>query len=460
MKINKLIIVGIVSVAVSALALDYVEVIDVAARQRYPWNGLVDIDFELDSRATEPYMMKVTVFDNVGKTNLTVKTVYTENVSQKANPCMVTKNTTRIVWDAAADLPDGFKCTNVLVTCQDTRCTPSNRLYCVIDLSAGSSASSYPVSYLDSVPTGGWTDEYKTTKLVFRRIDAGDFMMGSPDNEVNRKSNENLHKVIISKPYYIGVFELTENQYRLIMGGSGTSMTPKLVPYATCRGADYPGTQYRWPTTTAIEGSSIVGKLRTKSGIPTIDLPTEAQWEMAARGHSMKALNTGYDSTAEMTDLTGRYDGNKNDGKGDASSSRLTYVGMYMPNAIGLYDMLGNAREWCLDAWKDALGTATVTDPRGNSSISTGDTNSGNGAYVYASKRVVKGGGFYIYSEGSRVGGGTPRYYYNRADASLSACRTAYRTYSWSRSTANSSSDPAIYNNWSYEGVRLAFVVE
>ena len=109
MNITKLAAVGIVSVAVSAMALDYVEVIDVVARQRYPWNGLVDIDFELDSKATEPYMMKVTVFDNVGKTNLPVKTVYTEKVSQKANPCMVTKDTTRIVWDAAADLPDGFK---------------------------------------------------------------------------------------------------------------------------------------------------------------------------------------------------------------------------------------------------------------------------------------------------------------------------------------------------------------
>ena len=75
MKINKLITAGIIMAAVSALALDYVDVIDVKARQRYPWNGLVDIDFELDSKATEPYQMKVTVFDNDGKTNLPVKTV-------------------------------------------------------------------------------------------------------------------------------------------------------------------------------------------------------------------------------------------------------------------------------------------------------------------------------------------------------------------------------------------------
>lgn len=454
MNIKKQVVVGIISVAAaSVLALDNVEIIDVAGRQRYPWNGLVDIDFELDSKATEPYMMKVTAFDNVGKTNLPVKSVFTPGVSTTNNPCMVTKDTSRIIWNAAADLPDGFKCTNVLVTCQDTRCTTSEKLYCVINLAGGSNASSYPVTYLDSVPTGGWTDEYKRTKLVFRRIEAGSFMMGSPDGETNRKSNENLHRVNISKSYYVGVFELTENQYKLIMGSGETSMKPALVPYATCRGADYDystypdsPTQYCWPTYTTVDESSLVGKLRTKSGITTIDLPTEAQWEMAARGNAMTALNTGYDSAAATMALTGRYYGNKDDGKGDASSSTVTYVGMYMPNAIGLYDMLGNAREWCLDSWKESLGTATVTDPKGNSSISKGDANPGSGRTCYATRRVVKGGGFYNFV--------MARYNYKEVEADLSAVRCAYRTYGWSRSTNDYS------YAWNYEGVRLVFTAQ
>ena len=53
-----------------------------------------------------------------------------------------------------------------------------SELYMVIDLSGGPSAPSYPVSYLNGVPVGGWTDEYKTTKLVMRRIPAGTFTMG------------------------------------------------------------------------------------------------------------------------------------------------------------------------------------------------------------------------------------------------------------------------------------------
>ena len=88
MNIKKLITVGVAGMAMGVMALDYVEVTDVKARQRYPWNGLVDIDFELDSKATEPYQMQVTVVDNVGKTNLPVKTVYTEGISFKEKPCI------------------------------------------------------------------------------------------------------------------------------------------------------------------------------------------------------------------------------------------------------------------------------------------------------------------------------------------------------------------------------------
>jgi hypothetical protein len=64
--------------------------------------------------------------------------------------------------------------------------SPSSERYLVIDLSAGPSATSYPVSYLSAVPVGGWTDEYKTTKLVMRRITKGAFTMGSPTGELGR----------------------------------------------------------------------------------------------------------------------------------------------------------------------------------------------------------------------------------------------------------------------------------
>ncbi|MBM4027405.1 MAG: hypothetical protein FJ280_18660, partial [Planctomycetes bacterium] len=90
--------------------------------------------------------------------------------------------------------------------------------YLVIDLSAGPSATSYPVSYLSSVPSGGWSDVYKTTKLVMRRIPAGTFTMGSPSGELGRYDNETQHQVTLSKDFYIGVFEVTQKQWERVMG--------------------------------------------------------------------------------------------------------------------------------------------------------------------------------------------------------------------------------------------------
>ena len=61
--------------------------------------------------------------------------------------------------------------------------TPGNGLYLVVDLSGGTNAVSYPVSYLGAVPNGGWTNEHKTTKLVLRRIDPGSYTMGCSVSE-------------------------------------------------------------------------------------------------------------------------------------------------------------------------------------------------------------------------------------------------------------------------------------
>lgn len=399
MNVKKLIVVGIMAVAASVLALDNVEIIDVAGRQRYPWNGLVDIDFELDSKATEPYMMKVTVFDNVGKTNLPVKSVFTLGVSTTNNPCMVTKDTSRIIWNAAADLPDGFKCTNVLVTCKDARTIEDENRYMVIDLSGGSSASSYPVSYMSTPPVGGWTDEYKLTKLVLRRVDAGTFMMGSPSDEVGRKTNEDYHKVTLTKGYYLSVFEITERQYALVKGGSGSSKKPVLVTYETTRGdhlkADDSSSSlgyrkfksnYCWPDSTAVDSDSFVGRLRARTTVDTFDLPTEAQWEFASKGECIKAVNIGLDCSVAAVNAVGRNINNRSDGLGDAASTTTTYVGLYMPNALGFYDMLGNAAEWCVDAYETNLGTSSVTDPKGG----TATIQSYNDYWIY---RVIKGGG-------------------------------------------------------------------
>jgi len=294
--------------------------------------------------------------------------------------------------------------------------------YMVIDLSGGTNATSYPISYLDAVPSGGWTDTYKTTKLVMRKIPKGTFTMGSPTSELGRKPIETEHTVTLTKDFYIGVFEVTQRQWELVMGNRPSYFTNssyyaarpvEQVSYYDIReNPDNSDDQtVDWPSNSVVNATSFMGKLRSKTGLSTFDLPTESQWEYACRAGTTTALNTGYDLTSMdkdfRMDAAGRY--SKNNGywhrkryqkalnailfwrkgpdvgsdyinksdcnKSDGKNMTTTEVGSYLPNVWGLYDMHGNVCEWCLDY----LGTYpdTVTDP---------------GYSVSGSGRVIRGG--------------------------------------------------------------------
>ena len=243
----------------------------------------------------------------------------------------------------------------------------TNRLYMVIDLSGGPSAESYPISYLNEVPEGGWTEEYKTTKMVLSKIEAGKFTMGSPENELERDDDEVQHEVTLTKPFFAGVFEVTQKQYELVTGNDpsqykGDARPVECVSYNKIRGKDKGA---GWPDNNEVDEESFFGILRAKTGLE-FDLPTEAQWEFACRAGTTTALNSGKNLSDksecdEMAEV-GRYYYNQNDGKGGYTNAHTT-VGSYLPNAWGLYDMHGNVREWCLD-WK-ASYDGDATDPKG-----------------------------------------------------------------------------------------------
>ena len=139
----------------------------------------------------------------------------------------------------------------------------------VIDLSGGANASSYPVIYVNSVPSGGFnTDEYKTTKLVLRLIRPGMFMMGGS------------YQVTLTKPFYCGVFEVTQRQYELVTGANpsyykGDMRPVEQVSWNTIRGNS---STYNWPGSATVNPNSFVGRLQARTGL-SFDLPTEAQWE-------------------------------------------------------------------------------------------------------------------------------------------------------------------------------------
>jgi formylglycine-generating enzyme required for sulfatase activity len=256
-------------------------------------------------------------------------------------------------------------------------------LYLVIDLSGGPEASSYPVSYLDAVPSGGWTDEYKTTKLVMRRILAGTFTMGSPEGELGRSEDETQHQVTLTKDFYIGVFEVTQKQWERVMGDWPScfnntayrdSRPVEQRSWDDIRGGTWPGGQ---PA-----AGTFMQRISARTGL-SFDLPTEAQWEYACRAGTKTAMNSGKNTTTADWDTpcpnmseVGRYDGNPCS-RSVSTVDGTAKAGSYLPNAWGLYDMHGNVGEWCLD-WYDTY-PITVSDPLGA---------------VSGSDRVSRGGGW------------------------------------------------------------------
>lgn len=244
--------------------------------------------------------------------------------------------------------------------------------------------------------TGVTQDEvYKTTKLVVRRIPAGTFMMGSPEGESERnvspiagatKAGETQHQVTLRKDYWMGVFPVTQKQYKLITGsdsvptsqhGDISSGNADLNPvydlkYYDVRGSDKGS---KWPSSHEVDESSVLGQLRNLIDKDDIDLPTEAQWERACRGgneganilFSGKPLYVdGQVQSANRNEAVWCYYNSKKEG-GAASETVTQEVGIKVPNAFGLYDMVGNVCEWVLDRAADFTADPE-TDPVGAAS--------------------------------------------------------------------------------------------
>ena len=375
-----------------AVAADVtVSVTNVVSRQRYPWNGLVDIDCEVVcSDPATNVNLYLSAKDNAAGKSLPVRRVRLEGATAFTNALEVKAGKHRVTWDAGADAPNVVS-GDVTIEVQALAGTGN---YLVIDVSGGPNAASYPVSYLGAEPQGGWGDEYKTSNIVMRLIQPGTFTMGSPDGEVGRDSDEVQHEVTISQPFYMGVFEVTQKQYELVMDSKpsyykGDMRPVEYVSWNTIRGNS---STYNWPNVKTVDSNTFMGRLRAKTGLDGFDLPTEAQWEYACRAGTTTALNNGKDLKSQSHDSAmdevGRYDYNCNygllfaDHKGGYDNNHTT-VGSYMPNEWGLYDMHGNVWEWCLD-WYGSYQVPADPDPVGPAS---------------GSARVLRGGSWFYHAQ-------------------------------------------------------------
>lgn len=232
--------------------------------------------------------------------------------------------------------------------------------YMVVDLTSNSTGDSCAVSYLSEAPESGWTDEYKTDKLVLRWVAPGEFVMGSPKDEFARfEPHETQHGVVLSKGFWIGVFKCTQAQWKNVMGENSGGGERGKMPKARVSYVDLRGNQkgLSWPEVGEVDESSFFGALQAKTGLK-FDLPTDAQWEYACRAGTTNALYNGASLQKrghdESIDCLARH-----------FSPSPVPVGSLLPNPLGLYDMYGNGWEWIRDRCVGDLGTARVVDPVG-----------------------------------------------------------------------------------------------
>lgn len=208
------------------------------------------------------------------------------------------------------------------------------------------------------------------------KVEAGSFIMGCTSEQGSDccVDESPYHRVTITNDYYIGKFEVTQELYEAVMG----------VNPSYWKAFDRPVEQVSWND--AMEFCSELSRLTGRR----FTLPTEAEWEYAARG-GKKSTNAKYSGSSSIATVAW-YDGN--------SGSQTHPVGRLRANELGIYDMSGNVWEWCLD-WMGNYSSATQTDPMGPGS---------------GSCRVHRGGSSGNYDERCRV---ARRYCYSPDDRNI-----------------------------------------
>lgn len=251
----------------------------------------------------------------------------------------------------------------------------------------------------------GWDREYKNkivmvNNIAFKMVlvEAGTFIMGATSEQTGAASDElPAHQVTFTKDYYMGETEVTQALWYAVMGQKPTSDGSQWTStYGV--GDNYPAYYISWN-----DCQEFITKLNQLTGLE-FRLPTEAEWEYAARGGNKATTQTLY-SGSNIIDDVAWYRDNR--------SSGTHIVAGKSANALGLYDMSGNVWEWCNDWYSSSYySSSPQTDPTGPSS----------GTY-----RVMRGGSW---------------------NSIASHCRVAYRYSSPVSSRIN------------YYGMRLALTVE
>ena len=193
------------------------------------------------------------------------------------------------------------------------------------------------------------------------KVEAGSFDMGATSEMENPYEDEKpVHRVTLTNNYYVGKYEVIQALWQAVMGSNPSKF----------KGADLPVEQVSWN-----DCQDFVSKLNAMTG-KRFRLPTEAEWEYAARG-GKKSRGYQYSGSNTLGDVAWY---------GDNSGSKTHAVGTKQPNELGIYDMTGNVWEWCQD-WYDSYSSSPQTNPTGAAS---------------GSDRVSRGGSWDFSARGCR----------------------------------------------------------
>ena len=276
----------------------------------------------------------------------------------------------RVTWKPWLSWPDRKILDNSVTAVVTAWATNAPPPYMAVDLLSWSNISYYASA--EAVPGGVGADVYKTTKMLMRRCPAAGvrWRMGGLITEETSRLERRAHYVTLSEDYYIGVYELTQAQYvnfRTTAEGvaptnpskfTGDKRPFEMLSYDDMRGVN---STYCWPRDGhAVNTTKPLGRLRTLTGIDSFDLPTEAQWEFACRAGSTGFYYDNSAADAENLKPLGWF--NRNSTNETTNAAETHEVGLKQPNDWGLYDMLGNVWEACLDAYIDGQGGAVDAD--------------------------------------------------------------------------------------------------
>ena len=242
------------------------------------------------------------------------------------------------------------------------------------DVSTTASTVSVSPVQVPAVPSNTISDDVITIPvkdgicIEMVKVEAGTFMMGATSEMKNPYDDEKpVHQVTLTNDYYMGKYEVTQALWQVVMGKNPSYF----------KGDNLPVNYVRWK-----DCQRFISKLNSMTG-RKFRLPTEAEWEYAARG-GKKSRGYQYSGSSNISDVAW-YDGNSGD--------KTHPVGTKQANELGIYDMTGNVWEWCSD-WYSSYSSSSQTNPTGSDS---------------GSARVSRGGGWNCNASYCRL---SVRFYY------------------------------------------------